>query len=95
MKLIVLFFSSVASYEIISKCIDVNHIAITFDDGIHANTEKILDILDYHDVSATFFVNGENIKDKKSEDVAKRIYNSNNIIATHTYSHPVVSSYRL
>lgn len=58
---------------------------LTFDDGPHANTDKILDILDTYGIKATFFVNGR----ESDADIAtyKRIVDEGHIIANHTYSH--------
>lgn len=58
---------------------------LTFDDGPHANTDVILDILKTYRVPATFFVNGR----ESSSDIAtyKRIVNEGHLLANHTYSH--------
>jgi len=61
-------------------------IYLTFDDGpSYKVTNKVLDILKENEVQATFFLIGNQIKDK--EDVVKRIYDEGNGIGLHTYTH--------
>ena len=61
-------------------------IYLTFDDGpSYKVTNKVLDILKEKEVQATFFLIGNQIKDK--EDVVKRIYEEGNGIGLHTYTH--------
>jgi len=61
-------------------------IYLTFDDGpSYKVTNNILDILKKNKVKATFFLIGDQIKDK--EDVVKRIYNEGNSIGLHSYTH--------
>ena len=56
---------------------------LTFDDGPSEYTGEILDILDYYDVKATFFV----IYHKDMADKYKAIVDRGHTIALHTYSH--------
>eukprot|EP00833_Pecoramyces_ruminatium_P007942 jgi/Orpsp1_1/1181974/evm.model.c7180000079356.1 len=84
---------STYAIKTIRKCIRNGDIALTFDDGPSLQyTSKILDILDKYKVKATFFVNGNNTCNLKTNPTArnliKREYNSGHIIASHTYSHP-------
>lgn len=65
-------------------------IFLTFDDGPSALTSTILDILDSEGVKATFFVT-QNINSYPG--IAKRAYNSGNVIALHTYTHNYSSVY--
>lgn len=61
-------------------------IYLTFDDGpSYKVTNKVLDILKENEVQATFFLIGDQIKDK--EDVVKRIHEEGNGIGLHTYTH--------
>ena len=61
-------------------------IAITFDDGPHpAFTEKILNILDFYDVKATFFLIGENID--MWPKTAKKIVKQHHEVGNHSYKH--------
>lgn len=67
-----------------------DHLAyLTFDDGPSENTEAILDILDYYNVKATFFV----IYHKDMEEQYKAIVNAGHTIALHSYSHEYKSVY--
>ena len=55
---------------------------LTFDDGPSQNTLKIIDILKKYGVTATFFVTGNG-----TNSYMKKITESGNTIALHTYSH--------
>lgn len=48
-------------------------------------TENVLDILKQKDIKATFFLIGNQIKDK--EDVVRKIHNDGNSIGLHSYTH--------
>lgn len=63
---------------------------LTFDDGPSSNTEEILDILDYYNVKATFFV----IYHKDMADKYKAIADRGHTIALHTYTHDYSKVYR-
>ena len=68
-----------------------NKVAITFDDGPDPEwTPKILDVLKAKGATATFFLIG--IQADKFSGIAKRIYNENNTIGNHTFTHPDVSN---
>lgn len=56
---------------------------LTFDDGPSKNTYKILDILRYYNIKATFFVNGKPVY----KDVYLRMNKEGHLIGNHTYSH--------
>jgi peptidoglycan/xylan/chitin deacetylase (PgdA/CDA1 family) len=61
-------------------------ISITFDDGPDAaTTPKILDILEKHQIKATFFCVGNKIE--KNPDVFKKIIDMGHAVGNHTYSH--------
>jgi len=61
-------------------------ISITFDDGPDAvTTPKILDILEKHQVKATFFCVGSKIE--KHPDIFKQIISNGHIAGNHSYSH--------
>lgn len=60
-------------------------IALTFDDGPHENTLKVLDILKAAGVPATFFVIGKEIAGKES--ILQRIKAEGHLIGNHTYAH--------
>jgi len=61
-------------------------IAITFDDGPHAEiTPEILNLLDLYNAKATFFCIGQSIESDK--DLLKEIDKRGHLIGNHTYSH--------
>lgn len=64
---------------------------LTFDDGPSANTEAILDILDEHNVKATFFVNGHT--GATMETRYKAIVERGHALGIHTYTHKYSSVY--
>lgn len=69
-------------------------IYLTFDDGIQAGTEEVLQLLKEKGIKGTFFLTGihlyyfiEKSKDrKKALDILKDIY-ENHVIGNHSYSH--------
>jgi len=68
-------------------------IYLTFDDGPSANvTGKILDILDYYEIKATFFVIGARCLTQP--ELIKRIHASGHAIGNHTYNHDHKNIYR-
>lgn len=60
-------------------------VALTFDDGPSANTDRILDTLEKYNGVATFFVTGYNAS--KYSDTLKRIVDEESQIGNHTYGH--------
>ena len=61
-------------------------VALTFDDGPNPPfTEELLKILDRHEVSATFFFSGKNIK--MHRNTALKVVNAGHEIANHGFSH--------
>ncbi len=65
---------------------DEKLIALTFDDGPHVEyTLEILDLLEEHGATATFFIIGENAE--KHPDLIKKIVNSGCEVGNHTWSH--------
>lgn len=61
-------------------------VALTFDDGPDAtNTAKILDILETEQVTATFFVVGEQVAHFPS--IIKRIFDEGHLLANHSKTH--------
>ena len=55
---------------------------LTFDDGVSANTIKILDTLKEYNIKATFYLTGET-----DPAILKRIVDEGHAIGNHTYSH--------
>ena len=63
-----------------------NQVALTFDDGpCNPQTIKVLEALKKHNVKATFFVIGKNIKG--NENILKQILNEGHSIGSHSFSH--------
>ncbi|MBW4539945.1 MAG: polysaccharide deacetylase family protein [Myxacorys chilensis ATA2-1-KO14] len=61
-------------------------IALTFDDGPHPQyTPLLLDVLDYHKISATFFWLGACVEDHP--DLARQVYQRGHWIGLHGYDH--------
>ncbi len=68
----------------------VKMVALTFDDGPSAYTDRILDILKKYDAKATFFLIGQRIADYPEQ--VKREYELGCQIGGHTYSHKYLTS---
>ena len=59
---------------------------LTFDDGPHPDiTPRVLDLLQQHDATATFFCVGNNVR--KYPDTYERILNEGHSVGNHTYDH--------
>ncbi len=61
-------------------------IALTFDDGPGPETPLLLDVLAKHQVSATFFMIGEQVA--AFPETVRRIQAAGHSIGNHTWSHP-------
>jgi peptidoglycan/xylan/chitin deacetylase (PgdA/CDA1 family) len=61
-------------------------LALTFDDGPSGSTPALLDILAQHNVPATFFMCGKNVR--RLPSVARRVAAAGHEIGNHTDSHP-------
>jgi peptidoglycan/xylan/chitin deacetylase (PgdA/CDA1 family) len=62
-------------------------VALTFDDGPHpTNTVRMLDLLDRHQVTATFFMMGRNVE--RHPAIAREVLARGHEIGNHSYSHP-------
>ena len=62
-------------------------LALTFDDGPNdPYTLRMLDVLDKHDVKATFFLIGQFVKQRP--DIAREIAQRGHVIGNHTFTHP-------
>ncbi len=64
-------------------------IALTFDDGPGAATERILDCFEQHSCAGTFFVLGKNIESR--EHVLRRAVAGGSEVGVHTMTHPRLS----
>jgi peptidoglycan/xylan/chitin deacetylase (PgdA/CDA1 family) len=63
-----------------------NEIILSFDDGpVPGVTDKVLDILSEHNIKATFFVIGKNVK--AHPDLMKRIVAEGHIVGNHSMTH--------
>ncbi|MCC3372546.1 polysaccharide deacetylase family protein [Cohnella sp. REN36] len=65
------------------------YVALTFDDGPSAYTEKIVDILREHDVAATFLFIGQNVK--KHPDAVAYASKHGMSIGNHSWDHSVMT----
>jgi peptidoglycan/xylan/chitin deacetylase (PgdA/CDA1 family) len=74
-----------ASVFVIRK-ISSNAIYLTFDDGPHPiHTLKILNILDKHKISASFFMVGQEVE--KYPDIAREVQSRGHAVGYHSYNH--------
>jgi len=77
-----------------SCAVDGKFIALTFDDGPHAdNSVTLLDILKQHNAKATFFVVGINAE--KYPGLLKRMQAEGHEIGNHSWSHPHLTTMEL
>ena len=60
-------------------------VLLTFDDGPHTNTVKVLEVFKKHDAKALFFVIGKNIQG--NEAILKQIVADGHQIGNHSFSH--------
>ena len=64
-----------------------NEIALTYDDGPNpAATERLLEVLAHHKVSATFFLIGGFVRQRP--DLARAVASAGHLIGNHTMTHP-------
>jgi peptidoglycan/xylan/chitin deacetylase (PgdA/CDA1 family) len=68
---------------------DRRAVALTFDDGPSEDTPRLLEILDRHRVSATFFQVGANVE--RLPGVARAVAEAGHTVGNHSYSHPLFS----
>ena len=66
---------------------DTSAVALTFDDGPAADTERVLDVLAEYDARATFFMIGRQVE--RCPRTARRVAEAGHEIGNHSYSHPV------
>ncbi len=71
----------------LSSANKTRQLALTFDDGPHPNSLKVLEVLKQFEAPATFFCIGKNIEAHTA--IAKQILAEGHTLGNHTYSHPV------
>lgn len=69
------------------QCKQPNHYALTFDDGPSHNLPAILEILARHQVPATFFVVGKNLKTDEGKALIASAHAAGHQIANHSFTH--------
>lgn len=69
----------------VQKEISESKMALTFDDGPHQLTNKVLDLLKQYNMKATFFCIGKEVE--KHPEIVKRIINEGHEIGNHTFTH--------
>lgn len=74
----------------IESCTKSRALALTFDDGPRWDYENILNILKRNNVKATFFVLGELLSGNFA--LTQRAFREGHTIASHSYSHPSLTS---
>ncbi|EYE99922.1 chitin deacetylase [Aspergillus ruber CBS 135680] len=85
--------TAVAVGAVIDRCTTPGTIALTFDDGPYQYTADLLDVLYQNGAPATFFLNGQNIGSIYDyADVIQRMHSEGHQIASHTWSHPYLTS---
>ncbi|KAF9580507.1 hypothetical protein BGW38_002832 [Lunasporangiospora selenospora] len=74
---------------VILNCTVPRTLALTFDDGPYKFTNSLLDLLKKYNVTATFFMNGENWSNIRNyTTVVKRAFDEGHQLGSHTYTHP-------
>ncbi|HET9307805.1 MAG TPA: polysaccharide deacetylase family protein [Candidatus Sulfotelmatobacter sp.] len=64
-------------------------IALTYDDGPNdPHTLRLLEILDRHQVKATFFLIGHYVRQRP--DIAREVAKAGHVIGNHTFTHPLL-----
>jgi peptidoglycan/xylan/chitin deacetylase (PgdA/CDA1 family) len=74
-------------------------VALTFDDGPYKYTDHVLDLLDEHNIKATFFIAGNNLGKKPIDDestpwpaILRRMHKAGHQLASHTWTHQDLSA---
>ena len=60
-------------------------VALSFDDGPSVYTSQVLELLATHQVSATFFVLGQNIRNREAD--IRAIHQQGHLLGNHSYRH--------
>jgi peptidoglycan/xylan/chitin deacetylase (PgdA/CDA1 family) len=65
-------------------------LALTFDDGPNdPHTLRLLEILDKHDVRATFFLIGRYVQQRP--DIVRELVKAGQVVGNHTFTHPLLT----
>ncbi len=65
-----------------------HRIALTFDDGPNlTRTPQVLEVLADHGVTATFFMNGKNIRTEEQRDLVRQMVAAGHIVGNHSQNH--------
>jgi len=71
---------------------DTQAVTLTFDDGPSRDTERILDVLREHKVTASFFMIGRQVE--TFPGIAQRVLAEGHEVGNHSYSHPIYLYHR-
>lgn len=74
-----------AAFPAITRVASRDSVALTFDDGPDADTERFLDLLDAAGARATFFLVGEQVVGR--EETVREIVGRGHEVAAHCYHH--------
>ena len=84
-----LFFRPPFGKNIVRLNTDQRIVALTYDDGPSPPyTDQLLDVLEKHNVKATFFLIGKRIE--RHPETVDRIIAEGHQVGNHTYNHPVL-----
>ena len=90
--ILTLIIKSYESAPIIMNCLGEKQILLTFDDGPDIATESILNVLDSYSVKGMFFINGLRMLKYNQEQVIKQMFMNGHQLASHTFSHPAMTT---
>src|SRR5436305_7412140 len=66
---------------------DSRQLALTFDDGPNDPwTPRLLDVLEKHQIQATFFMIGDFVRQKPA--IARQVAAAGHVVGNHTFRHP-------
>lgn len=80
-----LFYRLVPEFMLVRRGPRNGQIYLTFDDGPHSNTERLLEILKAEGARATFFLVGEEVE--KYPDTVRRTLREGHAVGGHSWSH--------
>ena len=73
------------------RCVNTQEkvVALTFDDGPNPDgTQEMLDLLEKHNIHATFFLIGKKVK--LSPELARKIWHAGHQVGNHSWSHTLM-----